>query len=561
MKAVKQELQNPIRVNHRGFLKKSTKRFVLIENPTLSLDFSVVIIDDVKEIVVFEGKLEPVSDDGVTYYVGDFSAVERDGDYYINAGGFRSRQFVIYDGAYDICKRVLLEYFKYQRCGHPLGWNGACHLDDGFIKETGERVDLSGGYHQSCDLRKSPGGLSIGIYSMLKFAIKENSDWSKILLTDEAEWACDYLCKTIQANGAMYNTLNAPFGWGARKFYKSPAPSSAQWNTTSALALASRYLKQVNAEKAAKYLEKAILSWNYMMSDLRPTSTYNHPDKYPMGMDPDFFYDQCRKDSTSDLAYQITCASELYRATKDEKYLSLIEATTQRLIPYLAAGDMAHELMRDDDESRLVTGSCSYCWQMGGLLALCDAYELLGDRFGLKNALEQAVKAIIAKIDADVWRCIIHPYSDGDLDVSVGHQGKTRRQSVGALKEVGCYNSIKCYIQEAQHFSPEYSTYIGVFLALCARLLNNDGLLKYVQNIVDVALGANVLDSSHIHAVGYNQAMHHAFGQFFPSTPFIPGAVAIDYTSIDMVKGSAAEFDMPCVGLMMYLISELEGDR
>lgn len=561
MKLERQELQNPIRVNHRGFLRNSQKRFILTENKTESMDFRVVLIDNVKWITVFEGKMTPVIEDGHTYYVGDFTNITQDGDYQIEAGGFTSRQFVIYDGAYDICKRVLLEYYKYQRCGHPLGWNGSCHLDDGFIKETGERVDLSGGYHQSCDLRKSPGGLSIGIYAMLKCAIREKSEWSKILLKDEAEWACDYLYKTIQENGAMYNTLNAPFGWGAREFYKSPAPSSAQWNTTSALALGSLYLKDKNEEKSKKYLEKAILSWNYMMSDARPSDTYRHPDKYPMGMDPDFFYDQCRKNSSADLAYQITCSSELYRATGDEKYLRIIENVTPKLLSYVAGGEMSHELVRDDDKTRLVTGSCSYCWQMGNLFALCDAYELLGARFGLKEIIEKALASSAALIDKSIWKCVRHPYSDGDLDIVDGHEGKTRRQGMRTLEAVSQYDGIICYSQSEQHLEPGYSTHIAIFMARCARLLGKSEYLKYSQFVVDTVLGVNALDSSHIHAIGYNHAPHDAFGQFFPSTPFIPGAVGVDYSSIDTTKGAFSEFDMPCVGMTMYLISELEGER
>ena len=209
----KPKFQNAIRINHRGFLKESQKRFVLVENQTGNDDFSVFLIDDVREIKVFEDKMTAVLEDGITYYVGDFSTVTKNGDYFILAGGYKSRQFVICDGVYDICQRIMLEYFKYQRCGHPLGWNGACHLDDGYIKETGERVDLSGGYHQSCDLRKSPGGVSIGVLAMLRFAMKDETEWGKILVADEVRWALEYFIKTIQENGAMYNTLNAPFGW------------------------------------------------------------------------------------------------------------------------------------------------------------------------------------------------------------------------------------------------------------------------------------------------------------------------------------------------------------
>ena len=217
----KYEFQNAIRVNHRGFLKKSQKRFILMENKTGSNDFSVFLIDNVKEIKVLDGKMVPFYENGHTFYEGDFSSITEDGDYFIVAGGFKSRQFVIYDGVYDICNRTMLEYFTYQRCGHPLGWNGTCHTDDGYIKETGERVDLCGGYHQSCDLRKSPGGVSIGVLGMLRFAINDKSEWGTILVADEVRWALEYFIKTIQENGVMYNTLNSPFGWKGREFYES----------------------------------------------------------------------------------------------------------------------------------------------------------------------------------------------------------------------------------------------------------------------------------------------------------------------------------------------------
>ena len=169
------ELQNAIKVNHRGFLCNSKKRFILTENKNGSLDFSVYLIHDVKHICVYRGQMVEYKENGQAIYEGDFSSVCDNGDYFIEAGGYISRHFVIYDGAYDICQRTMLQYFTYQRCGHPLGWAGKCHLDDGYIKETGEHIDLRGGYHQSSDLRKSPGGVSIGVNGMLRFALSDKS--------------------------------------------------------------------------------------------------------------------------------------------------------------------------------------------------------------------------------------------------------------------------------------------------------------------------------------------------------------------------------------------------
>lgn len=542
------EFQNAIRVNHRGFLKKSQKRFILTENKTGSDNFSVFLIDNVKEIKVLDGKMLPFHENGQTFYEGDFSSIIEDGDYFIVAGGFKSRQFVIYDGAYDICNRTMLEYFTYQRCGHPLGWNGACHTDDGYIKETGERVDLSGGYHQSCDLRKSPGGVSIGVLGMLRFALKDKSGWGTILVADEVRWALEYFIKTIQENGVMYNTLNAPFGWNGREFYKSGAPSSAQWNTTSILALGYVYFKDKDEILAKKCLEKSLLSYDYMMSDRRPLEIYKHPDKYPMGMDPDVFYEQCRPGSTSDLAYQITASADLFRATGEKKYLEIIKNCLPGVQNSLKNGFV---LIRQDDKEKTVSASCSYCWLMSGLLSLCDVYELLGNFNGLRETLTVALDKVCEFADKSVWRTVEKLYSSADLSIVDGHLNMTRKDSMQGLIAYGDF-----YYSQDEILEPSYACYIGIFLARGSKLLSNSKYMCYAQSIVDNLLGVNILDSSHIRSIGYNHPQHHAFGQFFPSTPFIPGAVGVGYTTIDVYKNSA-EYDMPCVGISMYLLSEI----
>ena len=56
MKLERQELQNPIRVNHRGFLSNAKKRFILTENNSASDIFRIILTDDVKRIVALEGK-------------------------------------------------------------------------------------------------------------------------------------------------------------------------------------------------------------------------------------------------------------------------------------------------------------------------------------------------------------------------------------------------------------------------------------------------------------------------------------------------------------------------
>ena len=540
-------LQNAIRVNHRGFLCNSKKRFILTENKSGSLDFSVYFIHDVKHICVYTGKMVECNEDGQTFYEGDFSSITDDGDYFIEAGGYQSRHFVIYDGAYDICQRTMLQYFTYQRCGHALGWAGKCHLDDGYIKETGEHIDLSGGYHQSCDLRKSPGGVSIGVNAMLRFALKDKSQWGQILVMDEVKWALDYYIKSIQDNGVMYNTLNAPLGWDGRVFYKSGAPSSSQWNTTSILTLGYLYFKDKDLDFSKKCLDTALRSYEYMISENRSSEVYKHPDECPVGMDPEFFFEQCRKNSTSDLCYQSSVSSDLYRATNDEKYLEHIKACLPLVLDKLDG----FALLRTDDRKKSVIASCSYCWLMSGLLALCDAYELLGDYCDLKNKLFFALDGLCDYMDKSVWKYAEKIYLDKDLDVVDGFGSNTRRQYMLNLKQFEAF-----YYNDDEIFEPSVALYFGLFLVKCGKLLNENKYIEYAQAIVDNLLGANELDSSHIYAIGFNHARQHAYGQFFPSTPFIPGAIGVGYGSLD-VYTSSSEYDMPCVGLAMYLISEI----
>ena len=556
---------NAIRVNHRGFLKNGAKRFVLTENKTGALDFQVRLYQcDIEHPVLFEGAMIPETDtDGSTVWTGDFSAMCAEGDFYITAGGFTSRQFVVYDGAYDICKRMMLEYYTYQRCGSDLGWNGKCHTDDGYIAETGEHVDLVGGYHQSCDLRKSPSGVSIGVLSMMRAAMADNSAWGRHLFPDEAAWACDYYVKTIQQNGAMYNTLNAPLGWEGRIFYKSPAPSSAQWCVTTILALGARYFAERDSERSKRYLETALRSWKFMTGDERPTEQYRHPDKHPRGMDADNFYELCRKGGSADLGYFIVAAAELYRATADNSFLDIIRETVGQLMTYQLDGALACTLRRDDHPDMLVYPSSAYCWAHSGINAFLDAYELLGDICGLGDAIHRAADALCEVSARSPYRLLRRILSETDLDVVMGHPAPgrvllPRRAKMKNLMRVGSFSAdgqeVDAYINEVNKVDQGAGWY-AIFLARASRLLGEARWMATAQAHLDALLGTNAIDSSAVRGVGYNNPYFKAFGQFFPSTPCIPGAMGVSYASLTDIS----EFDMPLVGVAMELITALSG--
>ena len=558
--------QNPIRVNHVGFTGKGNKRFVLTDNKTGDDTFSVYHFYECDKAPreVYKGKMN-LEDEEKGLWTGDFSDVTVEGDYYIEAGGHTSRYFLIYDKAYEHISRILLSYFTYQRCGSDLGWAGKCHTDDGVIKETGEHVDLAGGYHQSGDLRKSPAGVSIGVLGMMRYAMKDQSAWGKTLLTDEVQWACDYYTKNIQKNGAMYNTLSAPFGWGSRVFYKSAAPSSAQWCTTSILALGAMIFQERNKELSEKYLEAAVRSWQYMTGEERSSEVYKHPDVTPRGMELDNTYYMCQKGNSADMAYMAVVAADLYAATVDAKYLDYVRVGADKIISLMGEEDAAMCVLLNDDDEHLAFMSTAYAHANGGFMALCSAAELLGDEKYF-DAIRAVAKAICRVAETNPWHITRPVYSEKDLDMVFGHPAPGRylpsiREKLADIQPVGTVvkngKKVNCFFDAKlgdRHFAPTENAAKGVFLMRASKLLGEKDFASVAQSQADVMLGANLYDASLVNGVGHNHLGHKPYGQFFPPVPYIPGAINVVLTGLSHTECS--EYDMPCVGMFMYLLSE-----
>jgi hypothetical protein len=106
---------------------------------------------------VLEGDLVPRSGAFGDALVADFSAWTRPGLYRLVVPGTETRSptFPIHDGVLSSLPRLLLDYLHAQRCGpFENEWRGPCHLDDGVLSETGEAVDVVGGWHDAGDTRQ-----------------------------------------------------------------------------------------------------------------------------------------------------------------------------------------------------------------------------------------------------------------------------------------------------------------------------------------------------------------------------------------------------------------------
>jgi len=560
---------NAIRVNHVGFMKHAAKHF-MIEHPPEN-NFRVEYLYHTAYQTVYEGILQFEEGEQGSGWVGCFSPVTEEGNYRICCGDLNSRLFVIWDKAHDTTARVLLNYFTWQRCGHPLGWAGLCHQDDGYIAETGEHIDLTGGYHQSCDLRKSPGGVSIGVLGLVKYALLDKPLWGMDSIPDEVRWACDYYVKSIQPNGCMYNTLNDPLGWAGREFYQSGAPANAQWNVMRILTMGSAIIQ----DRAELYLRTARRMWNYMVNE-RPDGPYRHPAaSLPRGMDPESFYAASFKGSTADISTRLSAAADFYRVTGEDHWLDEVTNMANVLCVRFVGGDdqCAACLLVDEDTAEILDSAPTYGWLGGGTLSLCDALELLPDSDCApkwRGYLDKAAQRYVTMSEKNIWRLPASFYSDADLDKTTGHPApgrklRTKREQIDKLYPAG---TIKVSSGEQSAYyrfitKARVSVLSNGILMLrrAAVILAEPELDQIAQRQLDYIFGSNPFDATPVESVGYNQTALPAYGQFFPSTPQIPGAINVGFTANNHQTDVGAEYDMPLVGFLLWVLGDMAAAR
>lgn len=137
-----------IRVNQIGYLPDDSKIAVLSSAEPLEGEFSV---GDFKA---------PIGDDQGAWgpfahnYRLDFSTVQKPGRHHVRFGETKSLEFSVGADAYAQVPSALLGFMKLQRCGDNPVTGKKCHQQDGIDTETGEKVDLVGGWHDAADRLK-----------------------------------------------------------------------------------------------------------------------------------------------------------------------------------------------------------------------------------------------------------------------------------------------------------------------------------------------------------------------------------------------------------------------
>lgn len=546
-------------VNHIGFTPNGAKYFVVTNPP--AEDFQI----KVEGKVVITGRLKHVSADLGTAWVGDFSKFHEEGiNYFIRCGELKSRPVTIHKGIYDYPLRILFNYFPNQRCGNTtIGWHGPCHTRDGRRVDTGEHIDVTGGWHQSCDLCKWCQGTSPGLFGLAQFGLLKSPHWDKGQIAEEVRWGNQYFHKMVRPDGGLMDCVATPTGWvEERDVCTTNAPSMAAYNVIIGQAMIARMFKDNDPDYSRKCIDVARRMWHYITG---PDYLKEQPYKPPPTVPPwhefmSTLFAQNYPGSALDLGDALYAALSMYRATGKNQWLENACAKASALVDLQIGGDVSKDPMAacfriGPDRSDLV---CAYNNGHFGPMGLCEILELKGDH---KDAPKWQ-KAVCLIAEQSCTMAERNPWGLVPLCWYAEDPGGGRKAGSGYYK----------YFFKHDVAGPVYPNgfHVGLNMNILGRVL----FLLRAQKItgyrrcfdtacrqLDWILGCNPFDASMVEGIGRNQPERLIYN--FPPVPQIPGATITGMVGTQKDEpaqfgsGCAIEYNLPSTAMLMWLMSEL----
>lgn len=237
-----------IRVNQMGYLPNQSKVAVLMSGENCEVKTFDVVDFYTGKVLLTLNNVKTCGRYGqmASTFRLNFSALNRPGSYYLQSGDVRSEVFPVGDRVYDGTADFVLQYMRQQRCGWNPYYRDSCHVKDGYITyhptKTGQRIDVTGGWHDAADCLQYTTTSANAIYQMM-FAYQQNpgafGDKHKADgtagrngipdIVDEIYWGLQWLDKMNPAPGEFYNQIaddrdhagmripsedRADYGWG-----------------------------------------------------------------------------------------------------------------------------------------------------------------------------------------------------------------------------------------------------------------------------------------------------------------------------------------------------------
>ncbi len=347
-----------IRINQLGYLPESSKIAVFLSDEAVEFNLFEVY-NAITNKKVFEAKVKPANGDiwgKKSAYQLDFSEFDRKGGFYIKVATTCSPSFRISEDVYEGTADFILNYMRQQRCGFNPFLKDSCHVHDGIIVDhptrTGEKIDVTGGWHDASDYLQYVTTSANAVYQML-FAYQQNPEVYRDEfqasglpggngipdILDEALWGLEWLQKMNPGKGEMYNQIaddrdhrgyrlptedSVSYGLGkARPVYyvtgkpqglskhknRTTGVASTAAKFSSAFALGAQIIEEYDSELANNLKEKAVEAWGFALSDPGVCQTACVVSPY--------FYEEGNYIDDLELA-----AASLYNLTEEQKYKS-----------------------------------------------------------------------------------------------------------------------------------------------------------------------------------------------------------------------------------------------
>jgi len=547
-------LVSHIFVNHVGFVPGGAKHFVVTEPPEEK--FSIVRRLPGRPTVL-EGQLKKVSRDLGAAWIGNFSKVREEGNYLIRCGDVESRPVTIYRGIYDQPLRVIFNYFPTQRCGESLkGWHAPCHTRDARRVDTCEHVDVAGGWHQSCDLRKWTFGTSFGLLGLSQFGMLRLPKWDSGHIAEEIKWGNQYFHKMVRPDGGLMDHVVLPLGWcDERDVYPNDPPAKSTYTVIAGQAMVARFFKNVDEDYSRECVKVARRIWSYITGPSYPKESYEPPviPKYHEWMRG--YFSQNYPRSALHLGEGLFSAVQMYQSTGDKDFLERACRQASALVDLQIGGDVSIDpvvaCFRVDPERSDI--ACTYNEGYFGPLGLCELLEIQpnhpeAERW--RNAISLIAQQNYVMAERNPWGLVPCYWYAQD-------QGGGRQVGSGYYRYFFQYGRLRIGVNPDILGS-------ALFLLRAQKVSGDSRCFEVACRQLDWVLGCNPFDASTVEGVGRNQPERLInTDEFFPPVPQIPGAVMTGIKGDEkdeaapFTMGVEAEYDMPPTALLMWLMSEL----
>lgn len=537
--------ESAILLNHVGFCPSASK----IAYVTGAAGEAFTVVNSSSGQVVFSGTATRIAGDLGTFAACDFSELRQAGSYVVSLSNRRSGQFVVASDIYDDAIRKSLSYFSRQRCGDSTsGYHTPCHTDDGKRSDTGAHNDVTGGWHDACDLRK---WVDATIHGMIGLAhIVNRLPQQRDAVEAEMRWGNRYFLAMQEPDGFLMNycggddgnyfTDNRIGSADDRLIHVEPCELPAQFHFIASQAHMARLVRDKDPAYAHGCELAARRCWQWCTTKRSPGAA-------------------------TSLSAQILALVEMHRTWNDPDGPDLLAASMKKLLALQVTADKAAPNQPDGYFRTSVEDSAPYRQIMAGnlpLLAMAEAINQFGNH-----------------ADGPTWRAALRRHVD--------HLALMARRSGLGIVPFGLYDGAdpggnrrvgtmwyRWFMKPHGEETSDATWWVGinanlastgVGLAAAAGALGDATLFDLAQRQLDWILGVNPFDASTMTDVGRNQPQLYRPGAFTPPTPELPGGVTngIGGDETDrpqLLPGSwnTCEYWTPMVAWTLWLMSALE---